>query len=77
MPPAQPAGPSPTVEQQVSGWIQNNQTAIAHTTDVLLAYTHPNLAAAAADPDRFHQPAAYSATNHRRRERSDAPSGCV
>jgi len=43
-PPAQPGGPSgPSVEQLVSGWIQNNQTAIAHTTDVLLAYADPNL----------------------------------
>ena len=33
------------LEQQVSGWIQNNQAAIAHITDVLLAYTDPNLIA--------------------------------
>ncbi len=47
VPPAQPGGPvGPTVEQLVSTWIQGNQTAIAHTTDVLLAYTHLNLAAA-------------------------------
>jgi ATP-dependent helicase YprA (DUF1998 family) len=45
-PPAQPSGqPGPTVEQLVSTWIQNNQTAVAHSTDVLLAYTHPTLAA--------------------------------
>jgi DEAD/DEAH box helicase domain-containing protein len=29
----------------VLAWIQTNQTAISHTTDILLAYTHPNLAA--------------------------------
>jgi hypothetical protein len=46
LPPAQPGGPpGPTVEQMVSGWIQNNQAAIAHTTDVLLAYTDANLIA--------------------------------
>ena len=47
IPPAQPGGPpGPTVEQLVSDWIQNNQAAIAHIADVLLAYTHPNLVAA-------------------------------
>jgi len=46
IPPVQPGGPpGPSVEQVVSDWIQNNQAAIAHTTDVLLAYTDPNLAA--------------------------------
>jgi hypothetical protein len=46
-PPAQAgAPPGLTVEQLVSGWIQNNQTAISHTTDILLAHTHPNLVAA-------------------------------
>jgi ATP-dependent helicase YprA (DUF1998 family) len=46
-PPAQVGGPpGPTIEQLVSGWIANNQTAISHTTDILLAYTHPNLTAA-------------------------------
>ena len=45
-PPAQAGGPpGPTVEQVVSAWIQNNQATIAHTADVLLAYTHPNLVA--------------------------------
>jgi DEAD/DEAH box helicase domain-containing protein len=45
-PPAQAGGPTgPTIEQLVLAWIQTNQTAISHTTDILLAYTHPNLAA--------------------------------
>ena len=45
-PPAQAGGPAgPTIEQLVSAWIQSNQTAISHTADVLLAYTHPNLVA--------------------------------
>jgi len=46
IPPVQPGSPpglSP--EQQVSTWIQNNQAAISQITDVLLAYTHPNLIA--------------------------------
>ena len=47
--PARPAQggapPGPTVEQLVSGWIQNNQAAIGDITEVLLAYTHPNLRA--------------------------------
>ncbi|MCU1336685.1 MAG: box helicase [Bryobacterales bacterium] len=47
LPPVQPGGPPGlSVEQEVSAWIQNNQAAIAHTTDVLLAYTDPNLIAA-------------------------------
>ena len=37
--------PSPSPEQQVSIWIQNNQAAIIQITDVLLAYTDPNLIA--------------------------------
>jgi DEAD/DEAH box helicase domain-containing protein len=46
-PPLQPGGPPrPAVEQLVSGWLQNNQAAIAHTTDVLLAFADPNLIAA-------------------------------
>jgi hypothetical protein len=46
IPSAQPGGPpGPSVEQLVSGWIQTNQAAVAHTTDVLLAYTDPNLIA--------------------------------
>jgi len=45
-PPNQPGGPpGPSVEQMVSAWIQNNQPAIARTTDVLLVYTHANLMA--------------------------------
>jgi hypothetical protein len=45
-PPTQAGGPpGPTVEQVVSDWIQNNQAAVAHTTDVLLAFTDPNLIA--------------------------------
>lgn len=40
-----PATPGITVEQNVSAWIQANQNAIGATADVLLAYTHPNLAA--------------------------------
>src|SRR5579885_1163250 len=41
-----PAGPpGMTVEQIVSAWIQANQNALSSTVDVLLAYTHPNLAA--------------------------------
>ncbi len=45
-PPAQVGGaPGPTIEQLVSAWIQGNQTVISRTTDVLLAYTHPNLVA--------------------------------
>jgi hypothetical protein len=45
--PSVPAGgpPSPSPEQQVSSWIQNNQGAISQITDVLLAYTDPNLVA--------------------------------
>jgi len=44
IPPPQAGGtPSPSPEQQVSGWLQNNQGAIGGITDVLLAYTHPNL----------------------------------
>jgi ATP-dependent helicase YprA (DUF1998 family) len=44
--PAQPGGPAgPTVEQEVSAWIQSNQNAIGTVVDVLLAYTHPNLIA--------------------------------
>lgn len=44
---AQPGGPpGSSVEQLVSAWIQGNQAAVAHTTDVLLAYTDPNLVAA-------------------------------
>ena len=44
LPPVQPGGPvGPSVEQLVSTWIQSNQAAIAHTADVLLAYTDPNL----------------------------------
>jgi DEAD/DEAH box helicase domain-containing protein len=41
-PPSQPPAGSAagvTVAQLVDGWIQNNQVAIAHTCDVLLAYT--------------------------------------
>lgn len=46
VPSAQPGGPAgPIVEQLVSGWIQNNQGAISHTTDVLLAYTDAGLIA--------------------------------
>lgn len=37
--------PSPPPEQQVSAWIQNNQPAITHIVNVLLAFVHPNLAA--------------------------------
>jgi len=45
-PPAQPGGPpGPTIEQLVSQWIQNNQAAAGNIADVLLAFTHPNLAA--------------------------------
>lgn len=45
-PPAQPGGPpGPTVEQRVSGWIQSNQAAVEHTTDILLAYADPTLVA--------------------------------
>ena len=45
-PPPQPGGPpGPSIEQMVSTWIHSNQSAIFSTTDVLLAYTHPNLAA--------------------------------
>ncbi len=36
--------PNQTVEQNVSGWIQANQNAVGAIADVLLAYTHPNLA---------------------------------
>jgi DEAD/DEAH box helicase domain-containing protein len=32
-------------QQQVTAWIQSNHGAVAHITDVLLAYTHPNLTA--------------------------------
>ncbi|MCU1338043.1 MAG: box helicase [Bryobacterales bacterium] len=46
IPPVQAGGPpSLSPEQQVSTWIQNNQAAISQITDVLLAYTHPNLIA--------------------------------
>jgi ATP-dependent helicase YprA (DUF1998 family) len=46
IPPPQSGGaPGASPEQQVAAWIQNNQNALAHTIDVLLAYTHPNLAA--------------------------------
>jgi DEAD/DEAH box helicase domain-containing protein len=46
-PPSQPGGaPGPSVEQLVSDWIQTHQAEIAHITDVLLAYAHPNLIAA-------------------------------
>lgn len=46
LPPVQPGGPpGPVVEQQVSAWIQTNQTAVARTVDVLLAYTDPQLVA--------------------------------
>ena len=45
-PPPQPGGPpGPSIEQMVSTRIHSNQSAIFSTTDVLLAYTHPNLAA--------------------------------
>jgi hypothetical protein len=46
LPPVQAGGlPSPSPEQQVAIWIQNNQAAIIQITDVLLAYTDPNLIA--------------------------------
>lgn len=46
VPAAQPGGPpGPTVEQSVSGWIQNNQATVVRTVDVLLAYTSPQLVA--------------------------------
>ena len=57
IPPAVP--PGPTVEQLVSGWIQNNQTAISHTADVLLAYTDPNPDRGSPKSDRFRQSAAH------------------
>jgi DEAD/DEAH box helicase domain-containing protein len=47
-PPAQPPPGSPagtTVAQLVGGWIQANQSAIAHTCDVLLAFTSPQMQA--------------------------------
>jgi hypothetical protein len=37
--------PAPAVSQLVTGWIQNNQAAIESIADILLAFTHPNLAA--------------------------------
>jgi len=53
-PPLQASGPPrPSVEQLVSGWIQNNQAAIAHTIDVLLAYADVNLIAARQLPIDF------------------------
>jgi hypothetical protein len=42
-PPGTPAGL--TVAQLVHGWIQNNQAAIAHTCDVLLSFTTPQMQA--------------------------------
>ena len=47
-PPAQPppgAAPGATIAQLVDQWVQSNQPAIAHTCDVLLAYTTPQLQA--------------------------------
>lgn len=46
LPPSGGGPPAPTVEQQVLAWIQTHQAEIVHTTDVLLAYAHPNLIAA-------------------------------
>ena len=48
LPPAQPPPGTPpglTVAQLVDGWIQNNQAAIAHTCDVLLSFTTPQMQA--------------------------------
>jgi hypothetical protein len=47
-PPTQPppgAPPGLTIAQLVDAWIQNNQPAIAHTCDVLLAFTTPQMQA--------------------------------
>ncbi len=47
-PPAQPPPGTPpgwTISQLVDAWIQNNQPAIAHTCDVLLSHTMPQLQA--------------------------------
>lgn len=46
-PPQAPPGTPPglTVAQLVDGWIQNNHAAITHTSDVLLAFTTPQLQA--------------------------------
>jgi hypothetical protein len=47
-PPAQPLPGTPpglTVAQLVGDWIQNNQPAIAHTCDVLLSFTTPQMQA--------------------------------
>ncbi len=47
-PPAQPPPGTPpgmTVGQLVDAWIQNNQPAIAHTCDVLLSFTTPQMQA--------------------------------
>ncbi len=47
-PPAQPPPGSPagiTIAQLVDTWIQSNQPAIAHTCDVLLSYTTPQMQA--------------------------------
>lgn len=43
LPPGSP--PGMTVAQLVDGWIQTNQAAIAHTCDVLLSFTMPQLQA--------------------------------
>lgn len=40
-----PTTPGLSVGQNVAVWIQANQNAVGATADVLLAYTHPNLAA--------------------------------
>jgi DEAD/DEAH box helicase domain-containing protein len=46
-PPSQPGvPPGPSIEQLVSNWIETHPVEIAHITDVLLAYAHPNLIAA-------------------------------
>src|SRR5947208_2024516 len=45
-PAAQPpsgAPPGSTIAQLVDAWIQNNQPAIAHTCDVLLSFTTPQM----------------------------------
>jgi hypothetical protein len=47
-PPGQPppgTTPGLTVSQLVDAWIQNNQTAISHTSDVLLSFTTPQMQA--------------------------------
>ena len=47
-PPAQPPPGTPpglTIAQLVDAWIQNNQPAIAHTCDVLLSFTTPQMLA--------------------------------